>query len=254
MMPIMPGAGPPIKALIEKISKMGHIKKTEKIEEIDNQLEELFMGSNINAYAGAEQNVGPLTAIALAAGRLFRPGKKESRVIEEQLNSVLAESENMVEGHKPLRSKPIAVVMPGIKSGEELTDVVNDVKTYARKYKEVMNVIELKDSPAKDIGEALADTGTKDPIKPGPDVLKVPEQAQAEAPSRTNDQPPAIDFSDDLMSKLAETAKVEDDVALDIMGNMKDTPICCDELESGLQEISALFKSSTNNKQRIKTR
>ncbi len=224
------------KALEQGVLRVGRLKKAEKIKEIDRQLEELMMESNVVAGRGpafdAEAGPGPLTAIALAVGRVFQPTRKDSRMIDEQLSQVIVESGGMAD-YKVEHAAGSPKAMPG--GQQEIKEVVNDVKVFAVKYKEAINGKGASNNAA---GKPEAPPVAVSPAGRGMDLPK------AEAP------PAGLDFGDDLMSKLAETTAVKKDVTLDIMRDMKGSRIDCDELQAGLEEISALFSKAAKRKQK----
>ncbi len=217
-------------------------KKAEKIKEIDRQLEELAAESKASGgqgpAAGAEPASGPFTAVARAVGKLFNPVKEDSKMIDEQLSMVIAESEEMAaEDLKPPAAGPPDVPAGGADEVDMtggLAEPAGDGMDGEQENK--LRVDEVKADTAKS-GQSIKDNGPKGeaPKAGGP---------AAAAPAG------AIDFRDDLLSKLAETAKAEKNVTMDIMRDMKGRRVDCNELRGELLEISMLLKRPAGGKRR----
>ncbi len=220
------------KALDPGNPKARQQKKAEKLKEIDRQLKELVMESKENP--GIQDTVAgparrPFTAIALAVGRMFRPEKNESRMIDEQLSRVIAESGGIDE-------PPQAATAPGDDAGgrQEISEKVNEVKADTMKID----------------GLAIGSTANADKMKKPAEPAIVQQSEAPDGQPEAAAKPGPINLRDELLSKLAETAKVEKDVALDIMRDMKGRKVNCDELQGDLLEISILLKKSSKGKQK----
>lgn len=127
------------------------------VKQMNSQLEGMMMVTNVNAGPAPEikaQYSSPLTAIALAAGRLFRPTNKEVQAIDQQLSSILVESEGILKNNlqpveKPADREPIILesvkvekvqnykdALPlVVETGPEMKEMIEDVKDFATKYK-----------------------------------------------------------------------------------------------------------------------
>jgi hypothetical protein len=297
------------KSPIQKISaikeKLNFRKnKAEKKKEIDRQLEELLVSANVEPSIGSTPETkqyashgSPFTSISMAAGKMFKPAHKESRVIDDQLNSLIVESEGVINGPvkpqnkepvRPLIKEPVKPELNPIRvekiadykeikpltaiDKQELTEMVNDVKVFAAKYKEGANG-SLKEpaasSPITDddlrkysiSGNVPGSDGKPEqplispaqaPTVPVPEVKAMPS-AQIQAPSidAVNKDPLKMDFTDDILSLLKDTAKIQkDDKSLEIMRDMKGRQVTCSELEEDMANLMMVFKQSKsrNNK------
>jgi len=244
------------KALEQGNLKIRQRKNAERVKEIDHRLEELTMKSKVNAGqgpdTGAEPAIKPLTAIALTVGRLFRPAKDESKMIDEQLSRVIAESASIAEKPKPADGLRMAWVAGADKAETDrgYREAVKNGISGDREIKETaydMKAVTVNDHVSASCNGANGEQEKKldEPfVKPNIDLPKAPPPPEAAV------KPGTRSFSDELMSKLAETAIVKKDVTLDIMRDMKGQQIRCDELQDELQEISVVLKKAANKNQK----
>ncbi|HTY89698.1 MAG TPA: hypothetical protein VMC84_00825 [Methanocella sp.] len=235
-----------------------------------------MMVTNVNAGTVPAINTAhyssPLTTIALAAGRLFRPKSKEIQAIDEQLNSIIMNPEGIGKAKlKPaepvVEKEPIVLesikvekvqnykeVLPLVEAGPEMKEIIEDVKEFAIKYKSTVNLTPdialVKDAAAVALESPVAPLTEAKPVSGPASGIKEPIM-DIPAQNAKNAQKDPLVLNDDLLAKLKQSAKIEvASSAKDIRRDMLSEHVTCDYLESELTELSLVFKKAAKKSAR----
>lgn len=248
-------------------------KSSEK--KVNSQMERIMIVTNVNAGTvpaiNTEHYSSPLTAIALAAGRLFRPKNKEIQAIDQQLNSIIMNPE--VSGMAKLKpAMPVVenepIILESVKvvkvqnykealplvveTGPEMKEMIEDVKEFATKFKGNVNftpdIIPAETAAANVVLESPGEPRVeiKAPLEPA--AKKKDPLADMPAPKAKSG---SFSLDDDFMAKLKESSKVEVvSNAKDIRRDMVSNQVTCDDLENGLEELSLIFRKAAKKSSR----
>ncbi|MCD1296045.1 hypothetical protein CUJ83_13660 [Methanocella sp. CWC-04] len=218
-------------------SKSGPVKQ--KMEDIDNELDALITDIRKEEPSEIEKMKrknsvlykGIFNRMAARIEGLFNiVNKNDMKSVDDELNNVLHESQYIL--------KDNAGAEQGIElatKGESITDLDKAIRSSEQR----LPNIETQESKFElPLGGGLLDAMDASPM---------PEM---ETPEVTQDM--SFEKVDDILSELEESTKVEKDVALDIMRDLKGKAITCEDLESELTDILEHFKSRSGTTKKSK--
>jgi hypothetical protein len=85
-----------------------------------------------------------------------------------------------------------------------------------------------------------------------PPVKVEPAKPAVSVKPESKNKPSGMDFADDLLKEMQEDEKVEDDGALDIMGDLKGKKIDADELEFDAMDVLSMIRTNVKSSRQVK--